>query len=53
MTLGFSMLKESSSCILKCKHMTLANSMLNNIFSLLAKVKNYHVRYPKVICEMS
>ena len=39
----------SSFSILECKHMTLAISMLNNIFQLHVKMQNYDLKYPNVI----
>ena len=39
------MLENISSCILKCKHLTLAISMLNYIFPLLTEMQNYHLKY--------
>ena len=50
MTLGFGMLKMSSSCIVKCKDTTsLANSTLNNIFPLHTKSQDYHLTYLNVL----
>ena len=42
----------SSSCILECKHMPLAMSMLNNIFPLHTKMQNYHLKYPNVLINI-
>jgi hypothetical protein len=39
----------SSSCILKCKHTTLAISVLNDIFPLHTKMQYCHLEYPKVL----
>ena len=35
--------------ILKCKHMTLAISKLNNIFALYTKAQDYHLTYPNML----
>ena len=42
-------LKTFSSCILDCKHMTLAISILNYIFPLLTNMQNGHLKYPNVM----
>ena len=47
MTLVMSTLRVYSSCILNCKHMTLAIGMLNDNFPLHAnKMQNCHLKYP-------
>ena len=38
---------------LKCKHMTLAISMLNSISPLQTKTQNYHLKYPNVLHQIS
>jgi hypothetical protein len=47
LTLVYSRL--SSSCILRCEHMTLAMSMLNGISPLHIMVQIYHLKYPGVL----
>ena len=49
MTLGIDMLEISSSCMQKCKHMTLAMGMINIMFSFYTKPQNYHVKFPIVL----
>jgi hypothetical protein len=39
-------------CILKCKHVTLAVKMLNNIFPFLIEMQNYHLKYPNVLQQI-
>ena len=34
---------------IKCKHMLLGISMLNNVFSLHTKTQNYHVKHPNAL----
>ena len=39
--------------VLKCKHMTLAISVLNDIFPLHTQMQNYHLKYSQVLHKMS
>jgi hypothetical protein len=49
MTLGISMPKNIFLLILKCKHLTLAISMLIHILPLHTKAKYHHIKYPSVL----
>ena len=52
MTLGINMLKMFSSCIQRYKHMTLAISMLNNIFSLHTKTQKLSSQVSNVVQKL-
>jgi hypothetical protein len=53
MSLGISMLKNIFLLQLKCEHMILVITRLNNMFPLHIKTQNYYVKYPNVLRYMS